>query len=415
MAFGIAELILIGLLVAWLFEQIHLPGLIGLLVTGMILGPFALDLITPELQRVSSDLRLIALIVILLRAGFELSRQALQRVGFRALLMAFIPCLCEVSIITLAAPHILPVSTLEAAMLGSVLAAVSPAVIVPHMIELIEEGRGVDSGVPTLILAGASSDDAFAIVLATSFIGMYVGESVSLLQNIFSVPVSIATGIAAGLGIGYLCYLLFKKVDPRATKRTLIVIGIAVMLLSFERGINTLFPFSALLTVMAIGFYILERDEHMAHEISSKLGKVWVFAQILLFALIGAEVDIPTALQAGAGGIAVIAIGLAGRSVGVQCSLFRSRFTAKERLFITIAYLPKATVQAAIGSYPLIAMQSYGMDTAPGMLILAVAVMSIILTAPLGSALITLTKGPLLTVSAARQRQDAYLAAEESR
>ncbi|MCF7940342.1 MAG: cation:proton antiporter [Spirochaetia bacterium] len=415
MAFGIAELILIGLLVAWLFEQMHLPGLIGLLVTGMLLGPFALDLITPELQRVSSDLRLIALIVILLRAGFELSRLALQRVGFRALLMAFVPCLFEVSTITLTAPHILPISTLEAAMLGSVLAAVSPAVIVPHMIELIEEGRGVDSGVPTLILAGASSDDAFAIVLATSFIGMYVGESVSLLQNIISVPVSIVTGIATGIGIGYLCYLLFRKMDPRATKRTLIVIGIAVMLLSFERGINSLFPFSALLAVMAIGFYILERDEHMAHEISSKLGKVWVFAQILLFALIGAEVDIPTALQAGAGGIAVIAIGLAGRSAGVQLSLFRSRFTARERLFITIAYLPKATVQAAIGSYPLIAMQSSGMETAPGMLILAVAVMSIILTAPLGSALITLTKGPLLTVCAAQQGQDAYLAAEESR
>lgn len=228
----------------------------------------------------------------------------------------------------------------------------------------------MDSGVPTLILAGASSDDAFAIVLATSFIGMYVGESVSLLQNIISVPVSIVTGIATGIGIGYLCYLLFRKMDPRATKRTLIVIGIAVLLLSFERGINSLFPFSALLAVMAIGFYILERDEHMAHEISSKLGKVWVFAQILLFALIGAEVDIPTALQAGAGGIAVIAIGLAGRSAGVQLSLFRSRFTARERLFITIAYLPKATVQAAIGSYPLIAMQSSGMETAPGMLIL---------------------------------------------
>ena len=415
MAFGIAELILIGLIVSWLFEKIRLPGLIGLLFTGIVLGPYALDLLNTEVKLVSSDLRLIALIIILLRAGFELSRKALQKVGFRALLMAFLPCLFEVATITFFGPKLLPVSYIEAAMLGGVLAAVSPAVIVPHMIELIEEGLGVDSGVPTLILAGASCDDAFAIVLSTSFISIYVGESVSILQNVVSVPVSVLTGVAIGLFIGYLCYRLFVKLDPRATKRTQIVIGIAIMLLSFQQNINTVFPFAALLAVMAIGFFILEKDEHMAHEISSKLGKVWVFAQILLFALIGAEVNVPVALKAGLGGLGIIAVGLLGRSLGVQACLLRSRFTKRERLFITLSYLPKATVQAAIGSYPLLAMQAAGMNTAPGELILAVAVMSIIITAPIGSALITLTKDHLLTPSADITHKAAYLAVEDSR
>ncbi len=415
MAFGIAELILIGLIVSWLFERVHLPGLIGLLFTGIALGPFALNLLTSEIQLVSPDLRMIALIVILLRAGFELSRKALQKVGFRAILMTFIPCLSEVAVITLFGPHLLPISTMEAAMLGSVLGAASPAVIVPHMIELTEEGLGVDSGVPTLILAGVSVENAVAIVLCTSFIGLYVGKSVHILQSIISLPISVVSGIILGLLIGYLCYILFKKLNPRATKRTLIVLGIAVMLLSFQEKINIILPFSALLSVMTIGFFILEKNEHMAHEISSKLGKVWVFAQILLFTLIGAEVDVPTAMHAGLNGIAIIGIGLLGRSIGVQVCLFKSKFTGRERSFITLSYLPKATVQAAIGSYPLLAMKANGMDTSSGQIILAIAVISIIITAPIGSALISLTKDRLLTSSTTLKDQDSYLAVEESR
>ncbi len=415
MAFGIAELVLIGLLISWLFEKIHLPGLIGLLFTGMVLGPYALGMLTDEIVLVSTDLRMIALVVIILRAGFELSRKALQKVGFRALLMGFIPCISEITIITLFAPKLLGITTMEAAMLGSVLGAVSPAVIVPHMIETIEEGLGVDSGVPTLVLAGASFDDAIAIVLCTSFIGIYVGDSVNLAGNILSVPISVLTGAAVGTAIGFACYWLFRKLDPRATKRALIVMGIAIMLLSFQDEVNTLLPFSALLAIMAIGFFILEKNEHMAHEISSKLGKVWVFAQILLFALIGAEVDIPTAIDAGLNGIAVIGIGLIGRSIGVQFCLLKSSFNRKEKLFITLSYLPKATVQAAIGSYPLIAMQANGMDTKAGMVILAVAVMSIIITAPIGSALISLTKDRLLTKADHLEERESYLAVEESK
>ncbi|MDA3832526.1 MAG: cation:proton antiporter [Spirochaetales bacterium] len=415
MAIGIAELILLGLLASWLFERLRLPGLIGLLFVGILFGPYALNLLNNEMQLISSDLRLIALIIILLRSGFELSIKTLQRVGPRALLMAFLPCLLEVAAITLTAPLLLPLSYLEAAMMGSVIAGVSLAVIVPHMIELIEEGLGIKSGVPTLIMAGTSSDNAFAIILCTSFIAMYVGDSVNIVWNILSVPIAAATGIALGLFLGFMFYRIFLKFNPRATKRTLVILGAAVMLQSFQNEINTIFPFSALLAVMAIGLYILEQHEHMAHEISSKLGKIWIFAQVLLFTLIGTEVNIPIAVEAGLPSIAIILIGLSGRSIGVQLCMLGSTFTKKERLFMTIAYLPKATVQAAIGAYPLLAMKAAGMDTAPGELILAAAVLSIVLTAPIGSLLIRFTKNRLLEKSVNPEKYSSYEAITESR
>lgn len=401
MAFGLAQLVLIGLLVSYLTERLRLPGLVGLLATGVLLGPYVLDQLSPGMTSVSADLRMIALIVILLRAGFGLSRKDLQKVGSRAILMAFIPCVCEVALITVAAPLFLEVTYLEAAILGSVLAAVSPAVIVPHMIELIESRRGTDSGVPTLILAGASCDDAVAIVLCTSLTAIYVGSDVSILRGLASIPISVITGIAVGILLGFCCYRLFLRFNPRATKRTLIIIGIAITLLTFQEAISTIFPFSALLAVMTIGLIIFEKDSSMASEISSKLGKVWVFAGLLLFTLIGSEVNIPVALEAGGKGVLIILTGLLGRSAGVQLSLAGSRFTSRERLFITLAYLPKATVQAAIGSYPLLAMKAAGMPTGSGELILAIAVMSIIITAPVGSALIRWTAAPLLEAASA--------------
>jgi NhaP-type Na+/H+ or K+/H+ antiporter len=415
MALGMAELILIGLLVSYFFEKIHIPGLVGLLLVGILLGPHATGLLNQEIQLVSPDLRMIALVVILLRAGFELSLATLKRIGMRAVLMSFIPCLFEVIFITLTAPMILSVTYLEAAMLAGVLAAVSPAVIVPHMIDLIDQGYGTDSGVPTLILAGASIDDAFAIMLTSSFVGIYVGREVSLAVNIISVPVSVVTGIIAGIVIAAGLYILFKRINPRATKRTLAVIGIAVVLQSFSDDISKLIPFSALIAIMTIGFVILEKSEHMAHEISSKLGKIWIFAQILLFALIGTEVNITTAIAGGLSAAAVIGIGLLGRSLGVQLSLFRSTFTWKERLFVTFAYVPKATVQAAIGAFPLLAMRQAGMDTGPGELILSAAVLSILITAPLGSFLIRSTRGKLLVKSETPSLAPLYQASHESR
>jgi len=399
MAIGIAELVLLGLLVDWLTRKARLPGLVGLLLLGVAMGPFVLDAVNAETSSVAADWRLIALVVILLRAGFELSREALWKVGPRAILLSFVPCILEVAAVTLVAPLLLPLSRLEAAMLGGVLAAVSPAVVVPFMIQFIKEGRGDRKGVPTLVLAGASCDDAVAIVLCTSFIGMYVGQSVNLAWNVVSVPIAVVTGIGVGLGIGLLLCRLFDRFNPRATKRVLILLGLSLMLLSLEKHNPTAIPYAALLSIMAIGFMILEKREHAAHEISAKLGKIWVFAQLLLFIFVGTQVDVHVAWGAGASGLVIIATGLVGRTVGTQLCLLGSELNRRERLFVALAYLPKATVQAAIGAAPLLAMQQAGMPVAAGEVILAVAVLSILVTAPLGAFAIAWGGTHLLEVS----------------
>ncbi len=400
MLMGIAELVLVGLIFDWLFRKMKFPGLIGLLFLGILVGPYVFNLLNNEIQMVSHELRLLALIVILLRAGFEMSRESLEKVGARAVLMSFIPCICEIATVTFTAPLVLPVTRLEAAMLGSILAAVSPAVVVPLMIQLIEEGRGAQKGIPTLVLAGASVDDAVAIVLCSSFVALYTGESVKLLSSLMTIPLAILAGIAAGLLFGLALYHVFKKFNPRATKRVLIILGIAILLLKLQSHIELVIPFSALISLMAIGFIILEKDEHVAHEISSKLGKIWVFAQLLLFTLVGAKVNIPVAVNAGLGGMLVIFTGLLGRSCGVQICLIRSGLTVREKIFVVFAYLPKATVQAAIGGVPLAAMLAKGMNTQPGELILAVAVLSILITAPIGAYLISWSGRRFLTISA---------------
>lgn len=400
MAIGIAEIILLGLLADWAARKARLPGLIGLLLLGVCLGPYALGTLNQETQDVAADLRLIALIVILLRAGLEISKEALARSGVRAILMAFVPCLCEVLAVTLAGPLLLPLTRMEAAILGSILAAVSPAVVVPLMIRCIEEGRGAERAVPTMILAGASCDDAVAIVLAMSLLGIHLGEQVNIVRQALSIPFSVISGGIIGLLLGVLLYRLFDRFNPRATKRVLILLGLSVVLLHVQHRVEAWFPFAALISIMAIGFIILEKREHAAHEISAKLGKVWVFAQLLLFTLVGAQVNIPVAIGAGLGGGAVILAGLAGRSIGVQLCLAGSRLTRRERIFAGLSYLPKATVQAAIGATPLIAMQSAGRPAGPGEIILAVAVLSIVLTAPLGAILISWAGRNLLTISA---------------
>jgi solute carrier family 9B (sodium/hydrogen exchanger), member 1/2 len=399
MLLGIAELILLGLLFDWLFRKLKMPGLIGLLLLGMLVGPYLFDLLNSEISGVSQQLRALALIVILLRAGFELSRKALVQVGARAVLISFIPCLCEVAVVTLTAHFFLGVTRLEAAILGSVLAAVSPAVVVPLMVQLIEERRGTAKGVPTLVLAGASCDDAVAIVLCTALIGLYTGGDSNLGLSLAKIPISVVLGIGGGLGIGLLLHWFFKRFNPRATKRVLIILGIAVLMLNLEHALEATIPFSALLTLMSIGFIILEKEESMAHEISAKLGKIWLFAQLLLFTLVGAQVNLPIALEAGFSGAFIIALGLLGRMLGVQLCLIRSSFNRHERLFVCFAYLPKATVQAAIGGVPLIAMRTAGMDTAAGEVILAIAVLSIVLTAPAGALLISWSSKRLLVQS----------------
>ena len=391
MATGIAEMILLGLLADWLFRKLRMPGLLGMLLLGVICGPHLLGTLEPGLLEASSDLRIIALIVILLRAGFELSRDVLNRVGVQALLMSFIPGILEGSTIALLGPSFLPLSHLESAMLGFIIAAVSPAVVVPMMIGFIEQRKGADKGIPTMILAAASLDDVIAIVIFSVFLGLYTGSSESILLQLAGIPVSILAGIACGALIGWILLRLFERFNPRATKRMLIVLGISVLLVHFQSVLERYgIPFAALPAVMATGFVILEKREHMAHEISSKLGKLWIFASIMLFTLVGAQVDIALAWQSGLAGVGLIVCGLIARSGGVLLSLLGSPLNGRERLFAVVSYWPKATVQAAVGAVPLMAMRANGMDTAAGEVILAVAVLSIMVTAPLGAVAIKL-------------------------
>lgn len=386
MAVNLAELILIGLLADWLFRKCRLPGLIGLLLLGIAAGPHGFDWLTPGFLDASGDLRHIALIIILLRAGFKLSRDALVKAGWRTLLLSCVPGILEGTAITLIGPHILPLTMMESALLGFILAAVSPAVVVPLMIRLIEERRGADKAIPTMVLAAASLDDVFAITIFTILLGLYGGQAVSIGGALAGIPVSILLGIGAGFLLGWILLKLFERFNPRATKRALIIVGVSILLVRVQHLLEGRVPFAALLAVMALGFLILEKREHMAHELSSKLGKIWVFASILLFTLVGAEVEVPVALHAGGAGLALIVCGLVARSAGVLLCMLGSSFTRGERLFMVMAYWPKATVQAAIGAVPLGLMLQLGRDPAPGQLILAVAVVSILFTAPLGAA-----------------------------
>lgn len=385
MAFSIAEMILLGLLMDWLFRKLRMPGLLGMLLLGILFGPYVFNLMESGFLEASSDLRMIALIVILLRAGFSLSREALNKVGVQALLLSFIPGVLEGATIALLGPHFLPLTHLESAMLGFVIAAVSPAVVVPMMISFIERRRGAKKGIPTMIMAAASLDDVVAIVIFSVLLGFYTGTTGGVVMKIAGIPISILTGIGVGLLVGWILLKLFDRFNPRATKRTMIVVGISILLVHIQQVLEGIIPFAALLAVMATGFIILERREDMAHEISSKLGKIWVFASIMLFTLVGAQVDISLAWNTGLVGLGLIACGLVARSVGVMLALINSPLTYPERVFTVVSYWPKATVQAAMGAVPLMAMKAGGMSTEPGNIILAVAVMSIIFTAPLGA------------------------------
>ncbi len=379
MAISIALIILLGLLGDYLFRQLKLPGLIGMLLVGVFIGPYVLNLMAPEMMTVSGDFRKIALIVILLRAGFELRRDTLNRVGRAALTMSAVPAIFEIAGVMLTAPVLLGMTYLEAAILGAILGAVSPAVVVPLMIDFMDRGRGEKKGIPTLILGASSVDDVFVIVLFTVFLGMYGGGDPNVWVKLAEIPISIVLGVISGVVPGWLLYRLFKKYDWRPPKRTIVVMGAAIFLTWLEGAVETWVPFASLLGVMAIGFIILEKSEAIAHIISHELKKLWMFAELLLFVLVGAQVNIHVALKAGLAGIAVIMVGLVFRSVGTYISLWGTDLTRREKLFCIVAYIPKATVQAAIGAVPIAA------GVASGEVILAVAVLSILLTAPTGA------------------------------
>lgn len=380
MAASLAIILLLGLVMNRLFESMKLPGLLGMLIAGTVAGPYVLDIIDPELLAVSSDLRKIALIIILLRAGLGLKKDQLNKIGISAAKMSMIPGLFEGAAVAFLSARLFGLSFEEAGMLGFIIAAVSPAVIVPLMLDYIERKKGEKNAVPTLILAGASIDDVFAITIFSAFLAIYRGTASSLIGSLLGIPISILLGIISGIIAGAFLVWFFKTNHTRDTKKVLIILGVSILLNAAEDIlVGMSIPFASLLGVMTIGFIILERDPERAKRLSVKFNKVWVFAEILLFVLLGAQVNISVLFDSGAAGLVVIAFGLLFRSLGVLISLAGSPLTKKERLFCIIAYTPKATVQAAIGAVPL----SFGVPA--GDIILAVAVLSIAVTAPLGA------------------------------
>jgi len=389
MLFSLSLILIIGFTLSGIFNRIKLPGILGMLITGIILGPFVLDLISPDILNISSDLREIALIVILARAGLSLDIKDLKKVGRPAILMCFIPATSELIAILLFAPIFFNISYLEAAIMGAVLAAVSPAVVVPRMLKVMESGYGKDKSVPQLILAGASVDDIYVIVLFTAFIGMYQGKGFSAF-SLATVPISIM-GLLTGIISGNLLVWIFRKLHIRDTIKILIVISTAFLFVTLETAIKPYVPMSGLLAVMALGGTILKQYEILAERLASKFSKIWVGAEILLFVLVGASVDIRYATGAGLKAIILIAVALIFRVCGVYVSLLKTKLTKQEKLFCSISYLPKATVQAAIGSIPL----STGVRA--GNIILTVAVLAILITAPIGAIGIDLTYKRFLT------------------
>jgi len=386
----------ISFIIAYLFKYIKTPPLIGMLLLGILAGPYVTGWLDPSLLAISSDLRMGALIVIILRAGFELSKDTLMKVGKPALLLSFIPAVFEGAAITFLGPYFLPLTRMESAILGAVLAAVSPAVVVPLMIRFIDEKRGTDKGIPTLVLAGSSIDDVFVIVIYSVLIGIYTGRQMNLVWELASIPISIVVGIVVGLATGAVLYKIFDRYNPPATHRVLTILSVAVLLMSLEHLTKDYVPFAALLAVMTIGYIILKNRSKYAKEVSAQLAKLWVPAEIVLFVMVGAQVNVKVALDTGLNGALLIFIALIFRSIGTWMSVLGTDLNSKERLFVVISYIPKATVQAAIGGAPLLAMKATGMSTAPGETILAVAVLSILLTAPLGAWGIILSAPKLL-------------------
>jgi NhaP-type Na+/H+ or K+/H+ antiporter len=379
MAMSLAIIIILGLLFNKLFEKLKLPGLLGMLILGVLLGPYVSNIISKDILMISPDLRKMALIIILLRAGLGIKKETLNKVGVPALKMSCVPGVFEGISIMFAATYILGISRIEAGMLGFIIAAVSPAVVVPPMLNFISRGKGEKKGIPTIILAGASIDDVFAITIFSTFLGLYGGTNVNIVTKLLGIPISIIIGIVIGAMTGIVLTQIFKKYNIRDTKKTLILIAVAIMLTGLEDVLKNVVPIASLLGVMTIGFVLLEKYTKVANRMSIKLNKVWVIAEILLFVLVGAQVNIHVAVASGTLGLIIIIIGLVARSAGVLVSLMGTNLNAKERLFCVISYIPKATVQAAMGAVPIAA------GVKSGEVILAIAVLSIIVTAPLGA------------------------------
>lgn len=390
MLLTIALILLLGMFMGGICKKIKLPSLLGMLLTGIMLGPYVLDLLDENILGISSELRKMALVIILTRAGLGLDLSGLKKIGRPAILMCFIPASFEVIGVILLSHQFMGETVLEAAIMGAVLAAVSPAVVVPRMVKLMEEGYGTKEGIPQLILAGASVDDVYVIVLFSTFISMMQGDKASVIHFV-NIPISIILGIVLGLLIGSILAYYFKKVHIRDTTKVLIILSISFLLVVMEDMLVTSITFSALIAIMFIGIGLQKKREVVARRLSVKYEKLWVAAEVFLFVLVGATVNIAYLSKVGGSALIVIIGALLFRMLGVFVCLFGTNLSKKERIFVMLAYTPKATVQAAIGGIPL------SLGFACGDRILTVAVLVIVLTAPLGAFAIDLSYKKLLT------------------
>lgn len=379
MIYSFSLIILIGIIFDLSFEKLKLPGIIGMLFSGIIIGPYGFNLIDSSILSISAEIRKIALIVILIRAGLGLELNELKKVGFSSFKLSFIPCLFEGLCITFVSHWLLGITYIEAGMLGFIVAAVSPAIVVPFMIKYKEAGYGRKNSIPTLVLAGASVDDIFAITFFTSFLSFYHNENSNILQNLVKIPISIVLGIIIGILCGVLILLLFRKLKTSYIYKGIILLSFSMMLNVLENSINTYIEFSSLLAIMCMGFVISYFSKKTYENLSPQFLNIWTLAKIFLFVLVGAEVNYNLIFETGFLGVAIILIGLLARSIGVFTALLKSKLNSNEKIFISISYIPKATVQAALGAIPLT------MGVKNGNLILAISVLSIILTAPIGA------------------------------
>ena len=375
---SIAVILLLGLLVGWLFSRMKLPSLLGMIIVGIILSPHCLNVIDESFLAISGDLRQIALVIILTRAGLSLNLSDLKMVGRPALLMCFVPACVEMTGIIIFAPLMLGVSFLEAAIIGSVMAAVSPAVVVPRMIRLMDEGYGTNKSIPQMILAGASVDDVFVIVVFTALTTLASTGKISVV-SFFQIPTSILLGVVLGCLAGWILVWFFRKHHMRDSVKVLIILSISFLLLELQNRLEGVISISGLLAIMSMGIFVNQKYSVLATRLSVKYNKLWLGAEIFLFVLVGTAVDLKYALSAGFMVVLLIVLGLLFRMVGVLLSLTKTKLNSKERLFCAIAYTPVATVQAAIGTIPLT------MGLACGDMVLTVAVVSILLTAPFGA------------------------------
>ena len=395
MVTSLSLIFLVGLSLASICEKVRLPRIVGMLITGILLGPYVLDLLDPQILGISSELRQMALIIILLKAGLSLDLSDLKKVGRPAVLMSFLPASFEILGYVLFAPYLLGVSRIEAALMGAVLGAVSPAVVVPRMLRLMDKKRGTEKGIPQLIMAGASCDDIFVIILFTAFAGMAQGGKVRFFDFV-NIPVSILLGVAIGTMFGFLLALFFEKAYAhghpiRNSVKLILLLSVSFLCIAIETWLKAWIAVSGLLAVVAAASLLKMRSpDYVSSRLSEKLGKLWLAAEVILFALVGAAVDIRYTLTAGIAAVGMIFIALLFRAVGVALCLAGTPLNKRERLFCVIAYLPKATVQAAIGSVPL------SMGLSCGSIVLSVAVLGILITAPLGALGIDLSYQKLL-------------------